>query len=200
MQRRKRIGFDFDDVLYDFNSGLFVFHNEKYGTSYTLKDVTRYDFKELWQCDEKEALRRMKEFVRSEYHDRALPIEGAVEAVTSLELLHDLYVITARDENLAPATERVSAIHFPDRFKGIHYLHRNDINVLGTKGDVCLSLEIDLMVEDSLGNAEHLSQAGIRTLLFDRPWNQTPMLPQHVTRVFGWGHAQEQITLHFSKG
>lgn len=193
MQIKKRIGLDFDDVLYDFNGGLLIFHNEIYGTSLTLKDITQWDFKELWQCDAKEAMRRMREFVTSKYHDLALPIQGATEAVKYLKIKHDLFVVTARDESLITQTHQVTSVHFPNSFNSFHFLHKDDVNVLGTKGEVCLGLNIELMVEDSLLNAEDLSSSGIRTLLFDTPWNQTKSLPKHVTRVFGWKHALLEI-------
>ncbi len=195
MSLKKRIGLDFDDVLFDFNGGLLTFHNEIYGTSYTAEDVTQWDFKELWQCHPDEAMRRMREFVTSKYHDLASPIKGAVDAVKYLKRHHDLHIITARDSVLRVPTKRVSQKYFPNSFKSFNFLHHNDVNVLGTKGEVCTLLDVALMVEDSLGNVETLSQSGIPTLLFDRPWNKTNMLPLHVTRVFGWDHALDEIDM-----
>lgn len=190
---RKKVGLDFDDVLFDFNAGLMAFHNAIYGTSYTLQDVTQWDFKELWQCAPEEALRRMQEFVTSPYHNTTTPIEGATEAVKVLRVNYDTPVITARDKKLDIQTRHVADTHFPNCLSEIHYLHDNEQNVLGTKGEVCTRLGVSIMVEDSLGNAETLSDSGIPTLLFDRTWNQTKHLPKGVTRVYGWTHALMEI-------
>ncbi len=190
---RIKIGLDFDDVLFDFNAGLMRFHNDTYGTSYTLEDVTQWDFKELWQCHPDEALRRMQEFVTSPYHNITLPITGAVEAVNTLQAIYELPIITARDKKLDTQTRLAILTHFPNCLKEIHYLHDHDVNVLGTKGEICKKIGVSIMVEDSLGNAETLSSAGIPTLLFDKPWNQASTLPPHVIRVFGWEHALDEI-------
>lgn len=190
---RKKVGLDFDDVLFDFNAGLMVFHNTVYGTSYTLEDVTQWDFKELWQCHPDEALRRMQEFVTSPYHRHTQPIAGAVGFVKLLRTSFDTPVITARDKKLIVPTREVADKYFPGCLGEIHYLHDNDINVLGTKGEVCKRLGVSVMVEDSLANAETLSYSGIPTLLFDRPWNQARTLPPGVKRVRGWAHTYSEI-------
>lgn len=191
--RKYRVGLDFDDVLIDFNTGLALFHNEQYGTSYKREHVTRWDFGNLWGCTTSEALRRMKEFVRSDHHVRISPIAGAVEAVSHLREICDLYIITARDDVLSHQTFTLMNEHFPESFKSVHFLHRGDVNVLGTKGEVCTSLGINIFVEDSLLNASHTGEAGIRTLLFDTPWNQTGTLPSNVTRVFSWEEILRKI-------
>lgn len=190
---RIKIGLDFDDVLFDFNTGMMKFHNDTYGTSYTLADITKWDFKELWQCDADESLRRMRAFVISKYHDQASPIEGAIDAVRYLRQRYDIHIITARDKVICPQTYKVADKFFSGSFQGVHYMHDNDKNVLGTKGDICRDLGIGIMVEDSLANAETLSASGITTLLFDRPWNQKDSLPTHVVRVFGWNDTLAKI-------
>lgn len=192
---KKKVGLDFDDVLIDFSAGLLEFHNATYGTSYTIEDVTSFEYKELWKCDYTESLRRMREFVTSPYHEMTLPIKGAVDAVKFLQRKYDTPVITARDKTLLSETRKVANMYFPRFLKEIHFLHENDLNVLGTKGEVCSRLGVSLMVEDSLGNAETLSKSGIQTLLFDRPWNKSNMLPELVTRVYNWDHALDEIEM-----
>jgi len=198
-KRKKHIGLDFDDVLFSFNEGMATFHNEFYETSYCLKDITSFDLKELWQCDLAESLRRMREFVTSDYHDQAPTMAGAIEAVRYLKKEYNLSIVTARDTVLFEQTWKIANRYFPGCFNEIHFLHDNDQNVLGTKGDVCRRIGVDIMVEDSLGNAEHLSLSGVRTLLFDRPWNQATSLPIQVTRVLDWQHALSEIKKHFAK-
>ncbi len=195
MTQRKRIGLDFDDVLVDFNGGLTVFHNENYGTTCKKEDATSWEYDKLWECTPEEAMRRMKEYVNSSHHAKVPPVVGAVDAVKRLKEHYDLFIVTARDENLQDQTFTIIEEHFPESFQGVHFLHRDEQNVRGTKGDVCTELDIDIFIEDSLGNVAHTSQAGIRTLLFDAPWNQSETLPPNVTRVFSWEQALEEIEM-----
>ena len=79
--RKMKIGLDFYDVLINFNNGLALFHNRYYGTSYAREHITKFQFTDLWKCSADEALRRMREFVRSPHHREVTPIEGAVDAI-----------------------------------------------------------------------------------------------------------------------
>lgn len=193
MIKRKRIGLDFDDVLIDFNGGLTRFHNENYGTSYSKEHVTEWDYSLFWECSKEEALRRIREFIRSSHHTQVSPIIGAVDAIKRLKEKCDLFIVTARDESVSNQTAILIDEHFPESFESVHFLHKDDKKVRGTKGEVCTELDIDIFVEDSLTNAQHTSDAGIKTLLFDAPWNQAEELPKNVTRVFSWDEILKEI-------
>lgn len=195
--KRLCIGLDFDDVLVAFNEALLTFHNEHYGTSYGLNDVTTWDLHELWKCSPEEAYARMKEFVRSSHHEAISPVSGAVEAIKFLNNHHDLHIITARDETLYEETLRLLSRHFNSvTFKGLHFLHRNNKNVRGTKGDVCRSLGVHVLIEDSLHNAYTAHSHSVHVLLFDTPWNQTTNLPTGIKRVFSWKEVLGEIVSH----
>lgn len=192
--KRLCIGLDFDDVLVAFNEALILFHNEHYGTTYGMKDITTWDLHELWKCSPEEAYARMKEFVRSSHHEAINPVSGAVDAIEFLHDHHDLHIITARDETLYEETLRLLGRHFNNvTFKGLHFLHRNNKNVRGTKGDVCKSLGVHVLIEDSLINAKAAHTSSVHVLLFDTPWNQTRDLPSGITRVFSWEEALREI-------
>ena len=193
MTKRKRVGLDFDDVLIDFIGGVTVFHNENYATSYSKDDVTGWELSKLWECSPEEAHRRMEEYVHSSHHSHISPIIGAVDAVKRLKEKCDLFIITARDESINEQTFALIDEHFPKSFESVHFLHKDGKNFRGTKGEVCTELDIDIFVEDSLTNAQHTSDAGIKTLLFDAPWNQIDKLPKNVTRVFSWDEILKEI-------
>lgn len=193
MIKRKRVGLDFDDVLIDFNGGLAVFHNENYATSYSKEDITDWEYSKRWECSPEEAQRRMKEYVHSSHHSHMSPIIGAVNAIKYLKEKYDLFIITARDENLSNQTSALINEHFPKSFESVHFLYKDGKNFRGTKGEVCMELDIDIFVEDSLTNAQHTSDVGIKTLLFNAPWNQTTELPKNVTRVFSWDEILKEI-------
>ena len=194
--RKMKIGLDFDDVLINFNNGLALFHNRYYGTSYAREHITKFQFTDLWKCSADEALRRMREFVRSPHHREVTPIEGAVDAIATLEKFCDLFIITARDEVIQHQTTSLLGTHFTvESFKEIHFLHRNDVNVLGTKGDTCLRLGVELLVEDALHNALDVANVGTRVLLLDTPWNQDDNLHPLIKRVFSWEEVVKEILL-----
>jgi uncharacterized HAD superfamily protein len=126
--------------------------------------------------------------VNNEYH-----LDFANEIYKKLKEKNDLFIITARDENLSDQTFLLIKEHFPESFRGVHFLHKNSENILGDKGLVCTDLAIDIFIEDSLKNATHTGEAGVKTLLFDAPWNRINVLPENVKRVFSWEEIIREI-------
>lgn len=188
------VALDFDDVCIDFNTKFAEYNRIKYGTSYEREHIQEFGLSLLLKCSPEEVLERAREFVLSELHEETLPIDGAVQGISYLHTqgVH-MPIVTARDELIKLQTLSLVEKHFPGKLKDTHFLHRNNINVLGEKGEVCKRLCADFLFEDALHNALHHSMKRTHVLLFDTPWNQTEDLPKHVTRVYGWGHALEII-------
>jgi uncharacterized HAD superfamily protein len=44
----------------------------------------------------------------------------------------------------------------------------------------------DIFVDDFLDEAVSFARAGVNTLLYDRPWNQSEVLPESCRRVRDW--------------
>ena len=188
------VALDFDDVCIDFNSAFAAYNRIYHGTSYTREDVNDFNLSLILKCSHEEMLMRAREFVNSKLHDSVVPVEGAVEAITWLHKEGvSMPIITARDEVIRIPTFSLIEKHFSGKLKDVHFLHRNDENVLGEKGEVCARLEADFLIEDALHNALHPSCNNTQVLLLDTPWNKIDSLPKHVTRVFGWEHVLEII-------
>jgi len=103
---RKLIGIDLDDVLLDFNTALCEWHNLKYGTSYTRADIFSFDLKDVWKCPQEETNKRIVEFYNSEFHPKALPVPGTVEAIKKLKQNND----RAESERLSDSKGVLSSV------------------------------------------------------------------------------------------
>lgn len=190
---RKKIGFDLDDVLLNFKDALLPYHNERFGTNYDRAQISSFDLGAVWQCSRDEVEKRILDFCRSTEHHEALPVEGAFEVISNLKDRHDLFVITARPEELKDETLSWLDRHFPDVFSGVHFTnHFYGSGNHRAKGDVCREIGIEIFIEDSLHNAADVAALGIPVLLFDAPWNQEEVGPP-ITRIYSWEEVEEHI-------
>ena len=54
MKKRKHIGLDFDDVIFDMCGSIVAYHNKNYGTDLVRDDMFSYEFDDVWQCGKEE--------------------------------------------------------------------------------------------------------------------------------------------------
>ncbi len=190
---RKVIGLDFDDVLLHCFKHLVDFHNTKYGTAHKLEEYTSYQPTKLWNCNYEEVMRRVKEYHESEFAKNVEPIAGAIEAVRELSKNFDLVIVTMRPPETEPVT-RILLEQFPPVFERVHFIGSWDgLPGAKNKADICKEIGASLFVDDSLHNAEIISNAGIPVLLFDANWNQAEITSPLVKRVFSWEEILEDI-------
>lgn len=188
-----RIGVDFDDVLLDSYTSLNDFHNCHYGTSHKREDIRSWLIEHTWGCTPEEALARVEAWYDSPWHPRIAPMPGACAAVTKLAESHELHIITGRPARTQEITSQLVREHFPEVFAEMHFSNHFKANAR-SKGEICRDLGITLMVEDALGHAHSVADAGIRVLLFDSPWNQE-LVTGLITRVFNWGEVLQTVDL-----
>jgi len=187
----RMIGFDLDDVLMDFNTGLCVFHNAHYGTSLVREDITSYHLEETWGCDREECIRRVGEFYNSPEHDATQPILGAVKVVHELQKDGaSVVVITSRPESMSDQTFSWLKKHFPSLAKAnsvhftSHFFHK-ETGV--TKSDICRNLGVKVFVDDAPFHVQDVAPVVEEVLLFDAPWNRGYVLTlQNIRRVHSW--------------
>ncbi len=186
-----RIGIDFDDVIFDCNGSLQLWHNRRYGTDIVPSAITAWNLHELWGCSREEAEARIDAWYVSSEHEHGVPVRGAIDALRELAQSHELYIITSRPVRVKKQTEAWLHTYAPGLFAGVHFADSGTSNV-ATKGDTCRALAIALFIDDALHNAIDVSNAGVSTLLFDAPWNQGDV-PRGVVRVFGWSDVQKFV-------
>lgn len=182
------IGVDIDDVLADLVNPFTEFHNRTYGTSLTKENFIHYA---LWQViggTHEEDLRKMAEFEKTTYYSGMKPITGAISAIEILAANHNLIVITSRTYYMMDSTQRWINNHFPNKFQNVHFAQ----NYQGTgldkkkKSEIVSELKVDFLIEDNFDYAAECARQGVKTLLFNQPWNQTHPLPRLVYRVYSW--------------
>jgi len=180
------IGIDLDSVVADIMPPLIDYHNKNYGTSLVLSDYKVFELGVTWRCSREEVLSRAFNFYRSSWFDTVKPVKGAIEGIEYLSRNCELHIITSRPNIIKEKTDKWIFKYFPKKFKTIH--HTNQFSKKGgkNKSEICQSLGIKMIIEDSLAFAHDCSSSDIKVLLMDMPWNQSKTLPKNITRVYGW--------------
>lgn len=184
-----RIGLDLDDVVANLNERLNDWHNETYGTSYSREDYYSYYFWDVWGGTREEAMAKVYRFIEEGNVMRIAPVKGAREGVQKLKgLSKSLRAITGRSETIRKSTEAWIARELPHMIDDVHFtnVYPSPGEVTRSKGEICLELGIELMIDDSTEFAESCSKQGIPVIIFDTPWNRHVPLPSLAHRAVGW--------------
>lgn len=174
-----RFGLDIDSTLAETSGALLKALNRQYGTKYKLGDWTDWD---LSHCLNVPGKAELNEFMDRLFNDGLFmftcrPLPYAVDGVSLLAGLGDVYYITSRHQDLADSTMSWLDRHnFPC---GEIYMGVND------KASLAKELELNLCVEDAPHHALKLARAGVGVFLLDWPWNQG-VKHDLITRVQGW--------------
>lgn len=189
----KKLGIDFDDILFDFNVYFCKFCNENYGTNLCLEDVKTYNMSEVWGVDFDEILRRVNKFYFSPLHEEVLPVSGSQNALSKLKDKYELHLITSRGDGIKERTLSWLNEHFPSIFSKIHFTNIfAGSGVKKLKSDICLENSIDIMIEDAPIYATEMVNKGVKVYLLDRPWNRVEF-PDDVVRVKSWEEIVERL-------
>ncbi len=185
---RDVIACDVDDILFEFNLVLALWHNERYGTNFRKEDLTSYIVGDVWGVSSEEAIRRVWQFYGTEDF-RYLPlVEGAEDGIRQLAEKYDIVAVTGRPHGLARITKEALSGYFEGCFKKIH--HTDAFGIGGgrpvPKVDVCAEVGARTIIEDYLGHANPCADAGMDVMLFDQPWNRGSVLSSGVERVHSW--------------
>lgn len=195
-KRQLKIAIDYDDVLVPTAHAIVDEYYRRYGFRVALRNFYS-DEPEDWGVSRIEiAEQRVNEFLLSDKFARSTPLEEAVTVVHRLVQYHTLYVVTARADNLIPATKSVVEEFFPDCFAGLEFTnyYYGKTGKRRSKGEVCSELGVDVMVDD---NPDHIYSAVGRVpagILFgDYPWSCGATLPAGVVRCVSWPEVEAEI-------
>lgn len=204
--RKKRVGIDFDDVLFYCNENLIPFHNNRYGTNHVKDNDGTYFLHDLWKCTRDEAYERILEFYNSEEHEAMKPIEGAVEAIHQLSKKYELFIITARPPEAEEVTKKLLKHFQTDEidsldkiFKKLHFtgtVTGNNHKI--TKAEVCKNESIDIFIDDHISNIISVALTGVPSILLDQPWNKDEVIPNNVKRLYSWEEIVEEVDKRLS--
>ncbi len=190
-----KIGIDLDEVLADFLSALIEYHNATYGTSLVREQFQSYRFWETWDGTREETIQKVYDFHKTPYFRNMKPVIGSQEAVGILKQNNDLFVVTSRQNDIVETTREWIAKHFPDIFSGVFFANHYSQNGSSiTKRQICDSVGVDVLIEDSPEYALECLDAKRKVLLLDCPWNRYSELPRGTYRVNSWDEIIENIT------
>lgn len=188
----QKIACDIDGVLVDFHTAYTLFLAERYNITVTPEEFSAYSEK-LWGKGP-EYDRRLQEFYDSKHGNFVLLHEGAQTTIKKLVAAGFwIEAITSRPSHMQQRTREELDKHFPGAFKEIDFSVNKDGK---RKIDLCKKRGLSVLIEDISSYAAECSDAGMRVLLFDRPWNRTFDEKQHknIIRVRSWHHIYELLT------
>ena len=182
-----RIGIDIDEVLADQMTGLIQFHNASYGTTLARDHFRSSKFWETWGGTREEAIQKVFAYYQTPYFRDLKPVVGSQEVVDNLKRNHELHLVTGRQNEISDATHEWVLRHFPNCFLGIHFAnHYSNTGSPKSKSEICDSLGIEMLIDDTLDYALECASPNRTVLLFDSPWNQRQELPQGIHRIQHW--------------
>ena len=192
-----RIGIDLDEVIMDTLSQVIKYYNRRYKTSFTLSDFHSYNWWETWGCTKDKAIRTWLDFNNSDVSRKIKPIERAISSINFLAKTNEIIIITSRQNKVKEQTQKWLNKHFksPPRL-----ILTNDIYIATeSKSKICKDLGIKLMIEDHPKYAAECAKSGIKTILFDKPWNKS-VSHKEIVKVKNWPEALEVINALTQKG
>ncbi len=182
------IGIDMDSVIADIMPELVRFHNAYYGTKNVVEDHDTYALSAVWKCSEQEAIKRVFKFYFSPYYDRIKPLRYSRSGIRYLARKYSLFVVTARPFEIEKKSLKWLDRYFPGMFKDV--IHTNILSRKGwnnfKKSDICVHLDISVIIEDSLDFAKDCASANIRSYLLNMPWNQSEVRKKNIVRLKSW--------------
>lgn len=184
-----KIGLDLDGVLAEFTASYLQYYNDKHGTQHSPTEFEHTHFSERLGMTHDEVKKSISHFFTSPFAKTIMPVKNAQEVLKNLAEEHELHVITSRPVDVSKVTLAWLNDFFPDLFSSIHFTSdwvlQPETNKM--KADCCLELGIDILIEDYLPYAEECAACVKKhILLFDRPWNHSPINKPNITRVCGW--------------
>lgn len=151
--------------------------NEIYDKNIKEEECNTYDWEVLYNASMDEILHKLhKDYIHS--YEEADIVDGAKDIIGNLKNNHNVYFVTARDNNLSSTTlkwlESRGFSQIEVYLLGSHY-----------KIEKAKELNCDIFIEDSPSNAMELAEAGMRVLLIDTHYNKDTR-HENITRVDNW--------------
>lgn len=172
----KIIGIDLDEVLSETVDGVLKFHNYQInGIPAHKEDISDYYIFniEKYNLNKEDAIKYFRVFLDEwQRSEDIFPVKWAKEWLERLR--QDgwkIIIVTARRIEIKEFTVHRLNQHFLwlwDEILFANHFSENEIS----KSELCKQHGIHNMVEDNLDYAIDLANAGIKTYLLDKPWNQ----------------------------
>ena len=177
------IGIDIDGTLTD--PSYFIPYLNEYFKKEIRTDVPHvYDYAELYGTSS-EAIRYYLSHVNANLMFESHLVDHAKETVLDLSEKNDVYIITARPQELYDKTRR---------WLDLRGLGKIELLCLGTpdKSPVAKELGVKYFLEDHPTASLTIADAGINVYLMDAPYNKDTV-HKNIERVYSWIEAREHL-------
>lgn len=181
-----RIGIDIDGVLTNYyeavidNATKYFYENK---VDYKI-DQSKYYENEMFNVSD-ENIEKFWNVYLPEYAQNLPARKFAAEVISKLNLKHEIYIITARNDEGLP-----KELHGMMKNMVRNWLKDNEIKydklifAIGSKLDICKQENVDIMIEDKASTIQEISKY-IPVFCFDAPYNRE-IRGKNITRVYSW--------------
>jgi len=179
-RKRQLLGVDIDNVVSLTDPALRKSIRDVYGICLDQEQIVYYDYSKCGLTQEQE--RKVLEVFRKVTCKELDVVLGAVEALTILKQKYRIILVTSRHPQLIEKTKAWLKLKSIPHDKLIFETDKHQTDH-----------EFDFFVEDNKDSALALAEAGIRTFLFDYPWNRSIPPHDNIKRVSGWSDVLAEL-------
>jgi uncharacterized HAD superfamily protein len=171
-----RIALDFDGTISDLIGGYVLYAREHFGVDVPYERAIGQRPPYLGEERHGEMVRAV---LGSEFALSLDPLPGARQAIERLRGEHELFVVTARNDDEVPWAHRWMERHGIEVEDFVHTSR-------GPKLEACTALGATLILDDSPPVIDELHGTDVTPVLIDAPYNREAALPDGARRVEGW--------------
>jgi uncharacterized HAD superfamily protein len=174
--KRLKIGLDIDGVIVDYMQPMLSLLGEACDRPVAYEEISHWDIARALNVDEEIIESAWMRLFNGPFLLDAPPVEGALEGMKLFDA-HELWIVTGRPSMVKKITEAWF------RRYGVRY---DKLLFVRPGNKLSVAQGFDVFVDDFLDEAVSFGQSGVYTLLYDRPWNQSEILPESCRRVHNW--------------
>lgn len=180
-----RVAIDVDEVLVNFLYPMAKYHKKVH--KLWSKPKYNYVYRQIFDIDETESQKMVREFYKSKDFMELTPITGSQLAMYKLRAnAKKMYVLTGRQEVVRDETETWIQHYFPGIFDDVILTNSYTPNEI-RKIDICRALNIGLLIDDNIGICEECIEDGVQALNFIGTGEETyPWCEESAISLNGW--------------
>jgi hypothetical protein len=176
-----RIAIDVDEVLVNFLQPMAKFHHQT-----IRKPKYSYVYRQIFDIDETESQKMVREFYMSKDFMELTPIKGSQLAMYKLRSnAKKMYVLTGRQEVVRDETETWIQHYFPGIFDDVILTNSYTPNEV-RKIDICRALNIGLLIDDNKGICDECIEDGVQALNYIGEDEIYPWCEESTISFKGW--------------
>lgn len=180
-----RIGIDIDGVLTNIMESII-----NYGTKFCYENkidysinLNEYDETNILGISEENTEKFWNKYL-AKYAQECPTRDFAPEVISKLKENNEIYIITARNEEGLPKEYYGTMQKMVKEWLNKNNIEYDKIIFSKEKADICISNNIDIMIEDSPKNILSISKE-TKTICFDAPYNRN-IKGENIIRAYSW--------------